>query len=235
MTKAVFIPGLLCTDALFAGHREGLSGILDIAIGDHRQDYTVSSIARRVLDQAPNEFICAGLSMGGYTSFEIMRQAPERVKALILMNTSARADTPEQTERRNGLMEIAKIQGLDAVTEALLPVFLGHTNLGREDLTACVREMVRETGLDTFLNQQTALMSRVDSRESLGAISVPTLVVVGDGDTLTPPKLAQEIAEGIPGAQLVIVENCGHLSSLEQPEVVNDAIRSFLSEAGITA
>ena len=129
MVDAVFVPGLLCTGALFAPQTGALDGVLDISIGDHRQDETLSGIAKRVLDRAPDSFVYAGLSMGGYVGFEIMRQARERVKALILLNTSARADTPDKAEGRQAMIGLAEAEGIDAVTDAHLPAFLSERHL----------------------------------------------------------------------------------------------------------
>ena len=235
MVKAVFVPGLLCTRALFAPQEGELSGTLDISIGDHREDDSIPGIAKRVLDHAPESFVYAGLSMGGYVAFEIMRQARERVKALILLNTSARADTPDKAEGRQAMIALAEAEGIDAVTEAHLPAFLSERHLGRDDLTSTIREMARATGVGSYLRQQTAIMSRPDSRELLREINVPTLVVGGSDDTLTPPELSQEMSDGIPGADLVVIEDCGHLSTIERPQAVNDAIRSFLEKAGVAA
>lgn len=233
MAKAVFVPGLLCTGELFASQRRALGGVLEMAIGDHRSDDNFAGMARRILGNAPEKFVFAGLSMGGYAGFEIMRQAPERVEALILLNTSARADAPEQSERRKGLIDMAQTQGLDPVVDAVLPVFLAEQNQGNAALTDMVRRMAGDTGVDVFLNQQAAIMGRADSRPSLGAISCPTLIIVGANDTLTPPDLAREIADGIPGAELKIIDECGHLSAIEQPEAVSEAIRTFL--AGVSS
>jgi pimeloyl-ACP methyl ester carboxylesterase len=233
MPKAVFVPGLLCTDELFSPQMDIFSSALEIGIGDHRSDDDFTQMAKRILDNAPDKFVYAGLSMGGYAGFEILRQAPERIEALILMNASARADTPEQTGKRKGLIAMAQSQGLDAVAEVLLPLFLAERHHGDKNLTDAVRRMSADTGLDAFLTQQAAIMGRVDSRNSLGAISCPTLVIVGEEDTLTPPELAREIADGIPGAELKVIDDCGHLSSIEKPDAVSQAIKSFLEGAGI--
>lgn len=234
MVDAVFVPGLLCTRALFAAQSGDLSETLNISIGDHRQDDTLPAIARRILHNAPETFVCAGLSMGGYIGFELLRQAPERVKALVLLNTSARADTPDKTEGRQAMIALAEAEGIDAVADAHLPAFLSEKHLARDDLTSTIREMARSTGVEAYLRQQTAIMSRPDSREILREITVPTLVVVGADDILTPPELAKEMADGIPDADLLVIEDCGHLSTMERPQAVNDAIRSFLEKAGIT-
>lgn len=234
MTQAIFVPGLLCTDWLYGPQFEGLPG-LDISIGDHRSHDSMEAIARHILDSAPDTFVLAGLSMGGYVAFEMMRQAPERVTALIVMDTGARADTAEQTLKRQWLMDMASLQGLDPIIETLTPLFLAERHHGKEELTELIRDMAHETGVKTFMKQQKAIMGRANSRPTLASITCPTLVLVGAEDTLTPPDLAKEIATGIKGAHLRAIEKCGHLSTLEQPEAVNNAIHSFLEGAGITS
>jgi pimeloyl-ACP methyl ester carboxylesterase len=202
-------------------------------IGDHRAHDNFEDMARHILGNAPENFVFTGLSMGGYAGFEIMRQVPERVTALILMNTSARPDAPEQIERRRGLIETVNGQGIDAVVDAVLPAFLAEQNQGNTALTDKVRQMAGETGVETFLNQISAIMGRADSRPILQMISCPTLVIVGADDSLTPPELAREIVGGISGAELAVIPDCGHLSSIEQPDAVSQAIKSFLEGAGI--
>lgn len=234
MTQALFIPGLLCTGELYAPQIETLSG-LDVMIGDHQSYDSISEIARHILEYAPEKFVLAGLSMGGYVALEVMRQAGDQVQALILLDTSARADAPEKAADREKLMTVAANKGIAPVVDALLPHIIAERHHGRDDLKMIVSRMARDTGPTVFARQQTAIMNRQDSRPSLAAINCPTLIVVGDEDTLTPPELAQEIAEGIPGAHLEVVPECGHLATIEQPEAVNAAIKSFLKGARVTA
>ena len=114
------------------------------------------------------------------------------------------------------------------IPELLIPRFLHRDRQNDNRLTAIVRQMTQDTGPEAFVRQQKAIMSRPDSRPLLSSIRCPTLVLVGDGDLATPPELNQEIAEGIPGAKLVVVRHCGHLSTIEQPEAVNAALVEWL-------
>lgn len=136
MTKAIFVPGLLCTDDLYAPQIAALGG-LDIAIGDHRCHDNFAAMAAYILEVAPERFVLAGLSMGGYASLEIMRQSSGRVAALILLDTTVRPDAPEQTARRKGLIEVAQAEGLDAVVDAVMPAFLAEEHQEREDDGSC--------------------------------------------------------------------------------------------------
>ncbi|HLW49204.1 MAG TPA: alpha/beta fold hydrolase [bacterium] len=225
----VLIPGLLCSPRLYAEQLPALWRFGPVTIADHTRDDSVAGIARRLLADGPPRFALVGLSMGGYTAFEVMRTAADRVVRLALLDTSARADTPEQTERRRGQIALAQQGGFGEVLE---PLFLSWVHRARrtdEELRQTVRRMAeQESGPEVFVRQQTAIMTRPDSRPDLRAIRCPTLVLVGDGDEATPPDRAAEIAQGIAGARLVTVPECGHLSTLERPEDVTRALVEWL-------
>ena len=220
----VLIPGLTCTARLYAGQIPALWPFGPVTIADHRRDDSMAAIARRVLDAAPPRFALAGLSMGGYLAFEIMRQSPERVVKLALLDTGARADTAEQTERRHVLMAKAKAGGFTEIADLAYPLYVHRDRHNDTALKSIVMKMVEETGLDAYLRQQQAIIGRPDSRPGLPAISCKTLMLVGEGDEATPPELAREIASAIPGARLVLIPGSGHLSTLEKPDAVNKAL-----------
>ncbi len=226
----VLIPGLLATPRLYAEQIPALWQIGPVTVAVHTRDDSMSAIARRILASAPARFALAGLSMGGYLSFEILRLAPERVVKLALLDTSARPDVPEQSEQRRAQMELAGRGRLDEITDQLYPRLVHTKRRDDEALRETVRQMARDVGTESFVRQQTAIIGRPDSRPTLGAIRCPTLVVVGDGDLLTPPERAEEIAAGIPGARLVLVPESGHLSTLEQPRAVTEALVGFFAD-----
>jgi pimeloyl-ACP methyl ester carboxylesterase len=224
----VLVPGLTCTARLYAGQIPALWPFGPVTIADHRRDDNMAAIARRILAAAPPRFALAGLSMGGYIAFEIMRQAPARVAKLALLDTGARADTSEQTERRHVLMAQAKAGAYAEIPELAFPLYVHRKRHGDAALKSIVRAMAEETGLDGYLHQQQAIIGRPDSRPSLAAISCKTLVLVGEGDEATPPDLAREIASGISGSRLVVVPGSGHLSTMEEPEAVNKALAEWM-------
>lgn len=228
MEPVVFIPGLLCTEILYAPQIVAFAD-RPLMVADHRQHETIAEIAASILEKAPERFAVAGLSMGGYIAMEIMREAPERVTRLALLDTNARPDTPEQTERRKFLIELTKKKGFKKVPHLLYPGFVHADRENDEELKATVVEMAMDTGPDAFIRQTTAIMQRIDSRPRLGEITCPTLVIVGDGDTLTPPDLAREIQAQIPQSQLAVIEGSGHLSTLEKPEAVTAALMQWLA------
>ena len=224
----VLVPGLLCSARLYAAQVPVLWRFGPVTVADHRRDDSMEAIARRILAHAPPRFALVGLSMGGYIAFEVLRQAPERVARVALLDTGSRADDPERSARRDRQIELARAGRLAEVVDALLPLFLHRTRHADEDMNWAVHIMADETGPEAFVRQQTALKTRPDSRSGLPGIRVPALVLVGDGDELTPPQLAEEIAAGIPGARLVVVPECGHLSTLERPEAVNRALVEWM-------
>jgi pimeloyl-ACP methyl ester carboxylesterase len=225
----LLVPGLLCSARLFAPQLAALWPHGAIMVADHRRAQTMDEIADGILANAPPKFALAGLSMGGYIAFAMLQRAPERIAKLALLDTSARADTPEQTAARERLIGMAEAGQLADIVALLTPRFLHPRRHGDEALRRVVRQMGDETGSEAFVRQQRAIMSRPDSRPLLSAIRCPALVLVGDGDELTPPALAEEIAAGIPGARLEVVPDCGHLSTLEQPEKVNAALATWLT------
>ncbi|CAA9467522.1 MAG: Beta-ketoadipate enol-lactone hydrolase [uncultured Rubrobacteraceae bacterium] len=223
------MPGLLCDERLWRHQAENLADLAGrVLIPDVTGEGTVAGMARGVLEAAPERFALAGLSMGGYVSLEIMRQAPERVEGLALLDTSARADTPEQTEARLGLIELARRGRFDEVWRGLLPKVVHPDRLEEPGLRSAVREMAHAVGPEGFERQERAIIGRPDSRPDLPVISCPTLVLCGRDDALTPPHLHEELAERIPGARLVQIDHCGHLSTLERPEAVTRAMRAWL-------
>ena len=225
----VLVPGLLCSARLYSPQVEGLWPLGPVTVADHRRDADMAAIAARILADAPPRFALAGLSMGGYIAFAMLRLAPERIAKLVLLDASARPDTDEQKVNRQKFITMAEDGKLMDIVEMLAPKFLHRSHAGDERLKGIVHAMARETGKDAFVRQERAIMGRPDSRGLLASIKCPTLVIVGDGDELTPPDLAREIAAGIPTAKLTIVPECGHLSTIEKPEPVNAAMVEFLS------
>jgi pimeloyl-ACP methyl ester carboxylesterase len=188
----------------------------------------MSGIARRILRVAPARFALVGLSMGGYIAFELLRQAPERIAKVALLDTSARADAPEQGAMRRAQMTLASQGRLAEVVEQQFPRLVHREHRADPMLRQVFTLMAEDVGAAGFIRQQTAILGRADSRPTLGSIHCPTLVLVGEGDELTPPERAAEIAAGIPGARLTTVPQSGHMSTLEQPDEVTRALLEWL-------
>ncbi len=225
----VLVAGLNCSARLFAEQIPLLWQFGPVTIADHRRDDNIAAIAEHVLAAAAPAFALAGLSMGGYIAFEILRQAPERVTRLALLDTGAGAETTDRTEVRKPLLELARSGRFAEITDLQFPCLVHRSRHDDAALKAIVRAMNAETGAEAYLRQQQAIITRPDSRPHLAAIACPTLVLVGDDDQLTPPDLAREMAGAIPRARLAVIADCGHLSTLERPAAVNKALVEWLS------
>jgi len=163
----ILLPGLLCDEALWAHQTETLAGIADITVADMTQDDTIQGMAERVLSKAPETFALAGLSLGGYAAQEIMRQAPERVERLALLDTSADSDTPDQKKQRPGFTAPLSLGGFQGVTSKLLPFLIHEGRLDDDALVAVIKVSAQNVGPEAFTRQQHAILTRPDGRKDL--------------------------------------------------------------------
>lgn len=225
----VLIPGLLCTAALWQAQLQALQDVADVTVADHTGVDSMSALAQSILAAAPARFALGGLSMGGYIALEIMRQAPERVGKLALLATNARADRPDQVQNRTDFIALARRGKFRGVTPQLLPNLIHADRLTDKVLTGTIIDMAAAVGVEAFIRQETAIMTRVDSRADLAGFSCPTLVLCGREDKPSPLELHEEMAGLIPNARLVVIERCGHLSPLERPDEVNGHLRTWLA------
>jgi pimeloyl-ACP methyl ester carboxylesterase len=225
----VLIPGLAGSPRIYAPVLPALwrcGG--PVTVAHHIRDDSMAAIAWRILAGAPARFALAGHSMGGYIAFEIMRQAPDRVAKLALINTQARADSPEATERRTRQIGQAEAGQLHGVLDELYPGFVHPSRREDAGLQRIVHDMGDDVGAAGFVHQQRAIMARADSRPTLGTVRCPTLVISGDSDNTIPNSLSQEMADGIAGAKLLIIPDCGHLPQIEQPAATAAALADWL-------
>ena len=227
----VLIPGLLCNRELWAHQSANLAHIAEIMVADVTQDDTIAGMAQRLLAQAPREFALAGLSMGGYVAQEVMRQAPDRVSRLALLDTSARPDSDEQKARRRGLIALSTQGKFKGVTPRLLPLLIHPDRLDDTLLVGRITAMAEDVGQAGFVRQQTAIMGRIDGRPTLRDIRCPTVVLGGAEDAITPPEVMAETADLVPGATYHLLPNCGHLSTMEEPEAVTDLLAAWLTSS----
>lgn len=229
-TPLILCPGLLNDAALWRHQTKSLADVADLTVADLTAAETVGALAGAILDAAPPRFALAGLSMGGYVSFEIMRRAPERVSRLALFDTRAGLDPEESSGRRLELIDIARRGGFSKLPRQMLGGQVHPAHAKDPEIARTVLAMAERIGPEAFIRQQTAILGRPDSRPGLAAIAVPTLVAGGRQDAITPPGTVKEIADGIPGARLVIVEEAGHLTPLEQPQAVSALLRYWLQQ-----
>lgn len=222
----VLIPGLSCDARLWQAQLEGLDDVARAMVGDTLSDASIAAMAQRILADAPERFALAGFSMGGYVAMEITRRAPERVIRLALLDTTGDIDTPEMARVRRAAVTTAQSRGYEAVLRGSLNRLV-HPETAQE-IGEEVVAMALGVGLETYIDQQNAILGRADSRGELATLAVPALVLVGAQDRLTPPRYSQELAAIIPGARYAEIDKAGHMTPMEQPEAVNQALREWL-------
>lgn len=228
----LLLPGQLCDQRLWRDPAALMADVAAPIFGDLSRDDSIAAMAARVLAEAPPRFALAGLSMGGYVALEIMRQAPNRVLRLALLDTTARPENPARATLRRADMSAVSLASeahrrFAGITPRLLPQFI-HASRLAEPVAQEVMDMTARVGPDVYLRQQTAILARADSRPILADIEVPTLIGVGESDAVTPPRLAEEMAAAVPGAKLHVFARCGHLPPMEDPEATAALLRRWL-------
>lgn len=230
----ILLPGTLCDETLFSHQVANLADIADCIVGDVSRSDTLTAVAEDILRTAPQQFALAGLSYGGIIALEIMRRTPQRVTRLALLNTNPRAVSPETLARQQRFASMITDGKFREITTDFLKDVMLHPDHQRDlKLRRVVLTMAENVGAKGFINQVRAQLARPDSTPYLHRIMCPTLVLTGREDMVCPVTLHEDMTERIPHSRLVIVEQCGHLSTLEQPEVVTTALRDWLMGTGI--
>jgi pimeloyl-ACP methyl ester carboxylesterase len=225
----LMLSGHLCSEKLWESQIKAFAEDYECLPYVFRQGDSIESYAQQVLESAPASFSLVGLSMGGYVAFEIMRRAPMRVERLALLDTSAEADTPARTAQRYVDIQSAEELGLEAFAKILPSRWMHPIHQKQDAFRQSILEMVLSVGHTAQKQQVSAMINRVDSFPTLKAIKCPTLVLCGREDLSTPVSMHEDIARLVPDSRLVIVEQCGHLSTMEQPEIVNASLRQWLT------
>src|SRR4051794_30964986 len=193
----VLVPGLNCSPRLYGPQLPALWRFGPVSLANHARDDTMAAIAQRILHDAPPRFALAGLSMGGYVAFEIVRQAADRVAKLALLDTGPRNDPPDAQERRHANIALAESGRFEVAIELVWPMLVHPGRRSDAMLKQIHVAMCHEVGPEAYVWQQKAIMTRADSRPLLASVTCPTLVLVGAEDELTPPALSEEMAAGI--------------------------------------
>lgn len=222
-TPLVLVPGMLCDATVWDAQVRALGGDADCLVADATRDGSVAGMADRILAEVPFErFALAGFSMGGYVALEMLHRARERIIGLALLATSARTDTPERREERRRFIELANSERTFApITRTMLSFLVAQHRLTDGALAAQIVGMAANVGREAYIRQQTAILGRADHRETLRAAACPTLILCGRADDRTPVALHEEMAALVPGAQFSVIEDCGHMLTLEAPAEVN--------------
>ncbi|NRF65745.1 alpha/beta fold hydrolase [Aquincola sp. S2] len=224
----VFLCAHLADERLFAAQTAALNHTHGCRVIVPRDQDSMAAMAEHVLAAAPPRFTLIGLSLGGYVAFEVIRRALPRIERLVLMDTTAAADTPAKRDGRLADIELVRQRGLDTLIPELPKRWLLPAHQQDPALVALLGDMARSVGALGQRNQQTAMLGRPDSLADLERVNVPTLVLCGRQDAVTPLADHQAMAERVPDAQLAVIEDCGHLSAIEQPAAVTEVLRDWL-------
>ncbi len=225
----VLLPEMMCDARLFEPQISCLSRQRAVTVAPLSLGERIEEIASALLDQLPHRFALGGLGMGGVVALEIIRRAPDRVLRLCLMATDAQADTPQLAAAREEHLVGAKTGRLDDVMRRIVGSEALAPGPKRIPILNGLVEMALDQGPEVFERQIRALQRRPDQQGELRRIKVPTLVLCGAHDTLTPVRKHAFMADLIPGAELQVVEEAGHLPTLETPQLVTDALTDWLS------
>lgn len=225
----LLVPGLNCTAEIYGAQLPALWQAGSVTIANHVRGDSMAEIASAILAAAPPRFALVGFSMGGYIAFEILRQARDRVERLALLDTSARPDSPEATQKRRDAIALTEQGKFALAVSTSFPNAVHPDNQGDAELRALHTRMALAVGPQTYVRHQNAIIARPDSRPELSRIAIRTLVVVGEADAITVPEAAHEMAAGIANARLVEVPKAGHMALAEQPDIVTQALLDWLA------
>jgi len=206
------------------GFGDGKDDPLTTSIDDYAGD-TIDLLDRLHVKDA----VVCGLSMGGYTTFAMFKHAPTYFRAMVLADTKSQGDSPEGVAGRKNMQQLVREKGPGAVADALLPkLFCEATRRDKPEVVDALRKQITGNSVESIVGALTAMMTRPDVTPMLPSIRIPVQVIVGAEDALTPPPLSEQMHTDIPGSELVVIPEAGHMSNLEQPQAFNDALGRFL-------
>ena len=228
LPQLILIPGRLNDDGLWRHQVAALADVCRPVVADVTRGRSFAELAASVLSMAEETFALAGFSFGGVVAMEMVRQAPERISRLALLDTVMMPDTAEALAARRKTADIAeRSTRFHGFSDQLAGAYLSPKNRENADLVAEIRAMTERLGAEVFVRQ--TRLPRPDNRDALAALTCPVLVACGEDDVLTPPESHRELAALISGADLVMIPDAGHMTPLEQPEVVTEALRNWLA------
>ena len=236
MTRVVLLPGLACDEDLWSDQSAALraAGHEVVISSAHTLADTLPAMAARLLDMLHGPLTLVGSSMGGMLALEVFRQAPQRVAALGLLGTTARADTAQIKVLRQQAMALFAQGRTDEVLQANVPLAFHPQHAADAQLVKRYFDMVHRSGESQLIAQNRAVMDRADSRDLLSRIQCPVLFLWGDHDALTPPACSQEIVQAVAHARYAQIDQCGHLLTWERPDQVNTHLLQWLQAEAIT-
>jgi pimeloyl-ACP methyl ester carboxylesterase len=222
------VPGMMCDERIFSPQIEELSQNLAVTIADISNFSSVSELASDVLKKAPKSFSLLGHSMGGIVAMEIYSQEPKRIEKLILMDTNPKAELDEvKLKREPQIKEVNKGKLLEVMRDEMKPNYLAESENKRSVLNVCM-DMALTLGPDVFINQSRALQSRLDQQNTIQSIKIPVLIMCGSEDKLCPVERHEMMHNMISDSDLIIINNAGHMPTLEQPRETTEVLKEWL-------
>jgi len=225
----VLLPGLAANTVMWRAQLDALADPWQPCVADVNSHHdTIEAMAAALLAQHAGELVLCGASMGGIVAMEAARQAPQRISALALLGTNARPETDDMRALREGAIELFAKGEVREVIEPNVALAFHPDQAANPALVQAYLDFVLDAGADQLIRQNRAIMARPDARTHLPQLRCPALVMCGDADQLTPPECSHEIAALVPGAELVMVPRCGHMLTMEKPDLVNATLRAWL-------
>lgn len=236
MTRLIFLPGLASDEAMWRAQAAFFSPTHDVRVADvNGRHESVEEMAGALLASFGGPLVLCGASMGGIVAMEAARQAPERLRGLALLGTTARPETEDMRKLRTEAIVLFESGRMDEVLQANIPFAFAPRNAGDAALSRAYLEMIGRAGAAQLVRQNRAIMARPDARTHLPGIGCPVLVMCGDADQLTPPECSREIAALVPGSELVVLPACGHMLTMEEPDAVNRVLAAWLAKVAAGA
>lgn len=230
LVPLLLLPGMMCDARMFAPQFHALANVAECHVGHIGGADNMYDIAQQVLAQAPERFALAGLSMGGIVAMEVIRQAPDRVTHLALLDTNPRAELDEIKEARGPQIAAAKAGDLEVVLrEQMISRYFSEQQPHRILDQLCL-DMGLDLGPDVFIRQSLALRDRPDQQDTLQQFNKPTLVLMGEDDQLCPLDRHERLCELLPHSHFVTITKAGHIPTLEQPAATNAALKQWLTQ-----
>ena len=222
------VPGMMCDERIFSPQIEELSKSLEVTVADISNFSSVSELASDVLKKAPKSFSLLGHSMGGIVAMEIYSLEPNRIEKLILMDTNPKAELDEvKLKREPQIREVNKGKLLEVMRDEMKPNYLAESENKSSVLNVCM-DMALNLGPDVFINQSRALQSRLDQQNTIQSIKIPVLIMCGSEDKLCPVERHEMMHNMISDSDLKIINNAGHMPTLEQPRETTEVLKEWL-------
>ena len=230
MNPLILLPGLASDHVMWRAQLAALPIAWPAYVTDvHARCESIEAMARTLLQEHPGELVLCGASMGGVVAMEVARQAPQRIRGLALLGTSARPESDDMRVLREAAIELFAQGRAAEVLRANVPFAFHSSRSTDKTLVQDYMAMMHRAGAEQLISQNRAIMARSDARRYLPGLRCPVLMVCGDADQLTPVECAQEIVDLVPHARLEILPQCGHMLTMEQPERVNTLLRDWLA------